>query len=461
MTLVERLADWIAGFDAGSIPEAVRRQTKLIILDSIGCALSALSEDTGHAVVTTASALGGAADATLIGARDRVAVTNAVVANSSLIRALDLNDIYNGARQNGGHPSENVAVALAFGERQAASGLEVLAATVIGYEVFGRLRDIPEAGIEWDAISASRFVVPAMAGRLMGLAKDELANALALSIALGPSLGISRRAEVSAAKSVTNGLAAYSSAMATLLASEGVTGPPTAIEGPCGWSESILGGHDLSSLVEPPGDAFRIMQSSIKAFPCLGTAQAQVGAVLDLRPSIPGGVDNVERIEVRMADIPMVAWQVKDTERRHPRLRETADHSFYFLPAVALIDGELTPRQYEGDRWLTPEVNAVMDRIEIAVDPGLNKYTPGTFPCHVRITCKSGENFEKEMPYAPGHPLNPMTAEQLETKFKHMIGKVAGEWRQVSRQVLDLDSAGSIRPIMELLGGPAEALREE
>ena len=47
---------------------------------------------------------------------------------------------------------------------------------------------------------------------------------------------------------------------------------------------------------------------------------------------------------------------------RRPESRETADHSFYFLVAAALLDGELTPRQFENERWTDPAVIDLMAR---------------------------------------------------------------------------------------------------
>ncbi len=46
---------------------------------------------------------------------------------------------------------------------------------------------------------------------------------------------------------------------------------------------------------------------------------------------------------------------------------------FYFLVAVALLDGELTPRQFENQRWFGPAVQVLMDRITIRTDESLSK----------------------------------------------------------------------------------------
>ena len=51
-------------------------------------------------------------------------------------------------------------------------------------------------------------------------------------------------------------------------------------------------------------------------------------------------------VELIVNDHPMAVAQTGDVERRQPKSRETADHSFHYLVAVALLDGELTPANF-------------------------------------------------------------------------------------------------------------------
>ena len=90
----------------------------------------------------------------------------------------------------------------------------------------------------------------------------------------------------------------------------------------------------------------------------------------------------IKHLEVRMADTPFVRGQVEDEDRRYPTSRETADHSFYYLAAAALMDGEMTQAQFEGERWMQPTMKALMERMTIRTDASLNKYTPGSFPVY-------------------------------------------------------------------------------
>src|ERR1700704_4107771 len=92
------------------------------------------------------------------------------------------------------------------------------------------------------------------------------------------------------------------------------------------------------------------MSSNIKTFPCIGTAQTLVAAALALAPKLNGRHNQIRRIEAIMAQLPMIVNQQAEITRKDPRSREDADHSFTFLPAVALVDGALTEDQFANNR---------------------------------------------------------------------------------------------------------------
>ena len=415
--LVTQLAQRLLEFDARDVPDDVAVQTKLLILDSIGCALAAREEHAYQRAFRTFDALGGAAECTIVGSKRRMPVTSAVMLNGVLIRELDLNDAYVGPGQMG-HPSDNIAVALSVGERQRSSGRDVLASVIAGYEIYCRAQDLTTSRGPWDHVTASALAAPAIAGRLMRLDTDRLANALALSTAHGNTLAAVRSGQLSNAKAMANALVAYQGTLCSLLASEGMTGPLTVLEGKAGLNQAMLSGADLSLLAQPLHDRFRISDVSIKAYPCIGTAQALVAAMLEARASIIDPVKETKELEVRMADTPFVRGQLEDEDRRHPTSRETADHSFYYLGAVAMLDGELTAAQFENDRWLEPSVKALMERMTIRTDSSLNKYTPGSFPSVLRLTRTNGQTRTVEVFYHKGHPKNRMSPADVEAKFR-------------------------------------------
>jgi 2-methylcitrate dehydratase len=226
---VQTLARWTLAIDSSDVPSPCIDQAKLLLLDSIGCAIAGRDEAVCRSILAVCEETGGSGPCTIIGASRTVDMAHAVLANGALVRVLDLSDYVIGEGKRGpeigGHPSDNIAVALAAGEARRNSGRDILAAIAVGYEVYSRFKGFMDRSGPWDGVSLSAFVAPVIAGRLMGLDAGRLAHALALSGIRAAAPALVRRGGISAAKSIANALTAQGAVEATLLAEHGVTGP--------------------------------------------------------------------------------------------------------------------------------------------------------------------------------------------------------------------------------------------
>src|SRR5262245_28766622 len=398
---VEKLADWALAIRAEDIPDATLHQAKLLLLDTIGCGYAALDEEASRGMIATVAETGGAPQCTVIGGAAKTSATGAVLLNGALIRILDLNDYANtSSGQIGGHPSDNIPVALAAAELSGAPGRDVLAAIVVGYEIYGRLKEAMDDNRDWDGIMVSGFAAPAMGARLMKLDRVLLANALALSGARAPTPLVVRHGAISAAKSVANALVAQNGMQATLLARHGVTGPLDLFENPHGLG-ALFPRLD-GSLTAPLARECFLMGCHVKAYPCLATGQAIVHAGLDIHRQAGGDAGKLRQITVAIADTPSLRRQKDDPGRVDPQSREAADHSFNFLAAVALIDGKFDLHSFDNDRWNDRKVRAVMARLTVVCDGTLNGRSPGAFPCAIRATGSDGRSYLAEVLDPPG-----------------------------------------------------------
>ncbi|MDX1485857.1 MAG: MmgE/PrpD family protein [Alphaproteobacteria bacterium] len=449
------LARSVLALDAAQLPAAVVAQAKLLILDSIGCGLIALADETVHGVLSTVEELGGAPQSTVLGREEKTSVLNAVLANGTLIRVFDLNDFIIGKTAKGpvigGHPSDNIAVALAVGEWQQRSGLDVIAAIVIGYEIYSRLKDLMIRTNPWDGTTVSGVAAAAIAGRILGLDEVRLAHAMALGAARAPTSSIVRGGMVSAAKSISNPLIAQSGTLAALLAARGVTGPLAIFDDPRGLYQVFDCGPALDALTRAMADTFAIMNANIKAYPCLATGQTAVAAALKMHEALGGRTDSVARIEVIMADYPFVERQQSDQDRRRPSQREAADHSFYFLVAVALMDGAFTARQFDGERWADPAIRALMDRITMHRDASWNTRAPDSYPCTMRVVTQEGEEHLTEAAYPPGFSKSGLDAATVMDKFDRVTAPLLAKAEQdsIKDAIMELDALPSIAVVME------------
>jgi 2-methylcitrate dehydratase len=161
----------------------------------------------------------------------------------------------------------------------------------------------------------------------------------------------------------------------------------------------------------------------------------------------------IKSVVIRMANIPFVKRQLEDIERRYPRTRETADHSFYYLTAVTLLDGAVTAAGFKKHRWLDADVKGMMERITIVADDALNARAAGTFPCVLEFVTHSSESRSIEMIHAPGSAKNRMSDTQVEAKFRHCCGTALPAARQdaVIEQVRNLEKLDSVASLMRNL----------
>ena len=457
-TLVRQIASNVLNVAPTTIPPDVVEHTKALILDSIGCALAAREEPAFARAARVFARLGGNPDCTVIGSSQRVNLPQAVLLNGILIRALDLNDAYIGPGQMG-HPSDNIAVALSVGEKFRASGVKVIASIALGYEIYCRIQDIIPVRGTWDHTTASALVAPLIAGRLMGLNAEQLAHAAALSVTHGNTLAVVRTGQLANSKASANAVVASQAVLCSLFAAEGMTGPLGVIEHARGLSTAMLAGAKLDLLAEPIGERYRIRNSAIKAYPCIGTAQTLVAGVLQARVGIADPAREVDRVDVAMADIPIVSAQVADEQRRYPASRESADHSFYYLAAAALSDGEISEAQFAPGRWLQPEMREAMARVSVRTDASLNKYTPGSYPAVVKLTLHSGESREVEVIFPKGHPNNRMSSAEVEAKFRACARATLPSARQekVIEKARELERLASVVELMSDLAAAETA----
>lgn len=450
---IERLAEWTLGVADADIPESAITQAKLLLLDTLGCALAGRDHPVAAGTVRAMLAEGGVAHATIIGSGRKVSAPNAVLANGTLVRVLDLNDYTIESGGVGGHPSDNIPVALALGEAQALSGHDVLAAIVVGYEIFRRLRVRMDPGSDWDGVSVSGLVAPAIAGRLIGLDRQRLAHGLALSAARSATSAAVRSGEMSAAKSIANALVAQQGVQAARLAAEGATGPLAIFEQKRGLSSVFPHVAEAPAIDAPLEDGGFVMRACVKAYPCVATGQSAVAAALEMHRRLGGEAGRAQRIEVVMADLPQVRAHQNDAARADPQSHESADHSFPFIVAVAMLDGVFGQAQYANERWHDPQVRGLMARIEMRTDAEWNRRAPGSFPCAIRVTCTDGAELLTEVSTPPGYSRQGLEAQTVIEKFHSILDRrvVRPERERIVEAVLGLDRSADCRALTATL----------
>ncbi len=417
----DRLAERVLSIGFDDLPPETVHQAKRMVLDSMACLLGGFASRPAEIVRETGRILGGAPLARVYGTAEATSPTQATLANGTAIRFLDWNDYY--FRRDPSHASGNLAAALAVAESEGLGGREMLLGLVVGYEV--QLRLVDHAGVPnlwergWHHATNMAFSSAALSAHLMGLDAGATANALAIAGSHNNTLTQSQRGNIPMMKATAEAAIARGGVEAALLARAGLSGPEEVFEGKFGWIPVVAGEVDIDGLLAPIGDRFRIMDTCIKPYAAEMMTQSSIQAAIDVVSESGLDVGAIDHVEARFHDYAFKkpSW---DPKKLHPKDKETADHSFPYCIAVAMIDGDCGPEQYTDARLADPQVRALMDKVELTVDPALTALLPDRFGTAVKVTMADGSVYEAVCDCPPGHPDNPLSDAALEDKFRRL-----------------------------------------
>jgi 2-methylcitrate dehydratase len=418
--IVEDVARWIVDLRYEQLPPHVVAVAKRVLFDSIGCLLGGIDAAPVRMAEQVVALQGGNPQATAIGMGRKVTCDQAAFLNAMALRYLDYNDYVALGRPH--HASINVAPALAVAEMQGLSGKDLLLGIVVGYEMQVRLRDaVRGRGREgWDGTSTTvQYSSAAAAGKLLGLNAEQLANALAIAGSNANTLAEVRRGEeLTPAKGSAEPMAARNGTFAALLARAGLSYPLTILEGDNGYGKMVTGSLDEAVLRRRPSQ-FEILKSSIKLWPCVGTAQAPIAAALEIRRQMQPG-DEISGVTVALCEF------AYDQQQRYPdeiSTREHADHSVRYLVARALLAGNVTADDFEERNFKDPRALALVKKVALGSDPSIANDTLGA---NIEARLANGRTVRASVPIPPGDMRNPADDSSLSQKFFTLSEKPLG-----------------------------------
>lgn len=452
MPLAEQIAVYAHRLDYGQLDERTVHEVRRRFIDTFACALGAYHAQVVQVGRRVARRTSGHPGASILGLGERrAAVEHAAFVNGVMFRYLDYNDTYLSLEP--AHPSDNIAAVLAAAQFHNATGRDVIAATVLAYEIQCRLCDA--AGIRphgWDHVTYGAFSTAAAAAKLMLGTKEIITQALNLAGTPNVALRQTRAGELSAWKGCAFANASRNGVFAAMLAGEGLTGPAPIFEGEMGFFKQVSGEFDLPLWGGEDGEDFMINRTSIKFWPAEYHSQSAIHAALELRPQLPS-IDAIDSIDIFSFDA-AVDIIGKDPEKWRPKTRETADHSLPYCTAVALMDGDVTLDSFSPERLSDEPLLDLTAKIQIHRDDELTAKYPQGIPNRIVVTLKDGNTLESECTYPRGHAENPMSDDEVEAKLRRMADALMAEGmleENPADQILDLCRRLETLPAMDPL----------
>ena len=421
-TLLQQIADYV--LSDSSVDAEAESVAQLCLMDSLGCALQALS------FPACTKLLGPIVPGALLPRGARVPGTQyeldpvrAAFNIGVMIRWLDFNDTWLAAEW--GHPSDNFGAILAVADylsRQLHSNTvplsirQVLKAAIQAYEIQGVLalaNSFNRVGL--DHVLLVRVASTAVVTRLLAGTREQIINAVSNAFVDGGALRTYRHApNTGSRKSWAAGDATSRGVFHALQAMRGEMGYPSALTAPrWGFQDVLFNGQPVRLSQALGSYVMRHVLFKI-SFPAEFHAQTAVEAAFQLFDRTKDRLDEISRVTIETQESGKRIID-KTGPLNNPADR---DHCIQYMVAVALVRGRLVAEDYEDSAAADPRIEVLRDKMEVIENPEFSRDyldpSKRSIGNAVQVFFRDGSSTERvAVEYPIGHPRRRREGEPL------------------------------------------------
>jgi 2-methylcitrate dehydratase PrpD len=451
----QEVVRFIADFKA-DFPSTVVAQGKLLVLDTVGCAIGGYCTAAGAQIVEMAKRYRFPSESSLICDGEKVCPEFAAWANSSMANVLDMDDVFAGTFHQA---NCLVPTAFAVGESRGLSGKDVLDAIILGFEVGSRI------GLHaWPTQAKCKTYFPstwqvfcavAVTGRLLGLDIEELYHAFGLAGTVAP-VPINMHKFVQRPMGFSKNVFGWTTLTGifwTLVARTGARGAPDILDGDAGfWS--IMGSDDrnFEKLTEGLGQRFNILDTKFKPYPFCTWGHTTLDAFSSVIAENHIRAEHIEYVRV-------LTLRLALENLSNPKVETIYDSQFSLPHAISMIAMGKRP----GPDWMceeslygSPLTKSIASKVTVEHDPKADKVFHEenglAIPSTVEVRTKDGRKFEGYAKYSKGTPKNPFTPEEIKEKFRMLAVKFSPERvDEIIHAVDNMDKLSNVSTLIRLL----------
>lgn len=460
MGITAELSEFAADIRLRTLPPEVVQRARFLVLDLVGNIVRAR-----HDAESTTSFLGAvramgmaAGNNGVFGDAARYTPAGAAFLNGALAHSLDFDDTHAAGSLHPGAPV--IPAALAAGEMVGASGADVLAAIVAGYEVTCRVALALPAGEHYDrgfhpTATCGAFGAAAAAARVFGLSADGVAGAL--GTVLSQSAG-SLQFLVNGAwtKRFQVGWAACNGLMAATLVREGFKGASEALEGRHGFLRAYAPKPQPERAVRELGRVFELMNTAVKPYPSCRYGHAGIDAALALRAANDLKPEQITTVTLGLPRSGMMLIGEPAEKKSNPQNVVDGQFSGPFVISSALATGAMGWDSY--DLLQDATVRSLLPKVHCEIDPEIEAEFPANMSGKLTIEAR-GQTFVQKVVVPKGEPANFLSEAELRAKFAGLTGTMLGADRaaRLADAVLTIDEAKDVSRLARLASPLAPA----
>src|ERR1700685_1451942 len=451
MPQVEALAKYAARASFADLSAQSRQQLPVHILDSLGCSIAALGAGPVDACRAQVADFGGDGPCARIGG-GKANPIYAAFWHTALVRYVDFMDNFLAPTETC-HTADNFGTALAIADYVGASGRDLMLAVALSYTVQSRfvgLANFMTRG--FDHTSQLAFSHHAAAGRLLGLSEQQIGHAMAMAAVSDASFAVVRAKPLSQWKGLASAQSALGAMNALFLARRGVQGPLQVIEGPLGIDHLLR----MKINIDWDKQGYEgVVESTIKKYNSMIHTQSAVHCMVELAAQNkidPGKVISIEA-EVFQLAYDFAGGGLYGVDKII-RTQEQADHSLPYLLAVALLDGDVMPAQFQPERIARADVQTLLKKVSVRPNQEYTAEYPAKMPARITVRLQDGKVIEHEVQDYPGLASRPFTWDESVEKFDRLVtGRadpaLSAEIKDTVRSIENIQ----VRELMKLLAG--------
>jgi 2-methylcitrate dehydratase PrpD len=441
------LATFLAGLRFEDLPGRVVERTKELFLDWTASALAGKNAQPVlifERFAETMAPAGGPSE--VLVSRRRTSPLFAALVNGAASHVVEQDDLHNASVF---HPATVVfPAALASAQQTGASGRDLIAASVVGYETGVRVGSYlgrSHYKVFHTTGTAGTLAAAAAVSHLLGTDEKIMLHALGSAGTQAAGLWEFLR-DAADSKQLHTAKAASDGLLAAYIARDGFTGATRILEGQQGMAAGMSSDADPEKLVEGLGERWAVQETSFKFHASCRHTHPAADALLEGMREYGLTADRIARARVHSAAIDVLG------PVSYPRTIHQSKFSMGFVLALIAKGGSAGIDDFTAAALDDPELREFSGRVEMVLDPEIDAAYPRRWIGLVDIDTTDGEHVTSRVDVPKGDPANTLTRRELEEKAHSLAAFQDGasdeEMGSLMDRIWNLDREPDVRNLL-------------
>lgn len=439
------LSEFVAGLCYEKIPAATINNTKLYIIDYFAACFAGMKVNSqfNHAVEELLFDMAGKEESDILCTKQKLPAMNAAFMNAVYAHGADMDD---GNRKAMGHVAAHVMSAVfALAQSLDVNGEDVLVSINAGYEVYNRVAAAVQPGLVHRGFhstgTAGAIACAAASAKLMRMDAKGIYNAMALAAIQASGLIIIAESG-QACKPINPANAARTGILSAKLVAAGVESSQFPLESKKGWFHAMADEVDTMAITNGLGEVFTIDESYLKPYPSCRHTHCGIEAAVNIRNQLMEQLGDWDINDIDIVDVFIYRNAIQIAGQiLKPQTPDDSKFSIHYSLAIALLKGRFQLADLALEN-LTEDVSALIDRIHLIEDAGMENTQAGIRGARVTVCMKNGLRVEKTVLIPKGDAANPFTWNDVRNKLRGCAEGILlpEQQSQLIRWVENLDS---------------------